>query len=668
MIPQETVDLILDTAQIADVVSDFVSLKRRGASLVACCPFHNEKTPSFYVTPSKGIFKCFGCGKSGTAVGFVMEYEHLTYVEALKYLARKYNVEIKEKEEDPEEIAQRQHRESLLLVSEFARKFYSARLRETPEGRNVGLAYFKSRGLEDSTIDNYGLGWAPSSHHALVDAALEAGYKPEFLVETGLCNRRDDGSLSDRFYDRVVFPIMSVSGRTLAFGCRTLKSNYKDLNIGKYVNSQESEIYVKRQSLYGIFHAKSEISRQNKCYLVEGYLDVLSMHQLGILNTVASSGTSLTVEQVRMIKRYTDNVTIMYDGDSAGIHAAIRGIDMVLKEGLNVRIVLIPDGDDPDSFARKHTLDEVRYFIGGHEQDFINFKAELLMKEAGTDIIRKANLINEIADTIANIGDPVKRTVYVQAVSDRFSIEQGILFDRITSTRRRMLADEQKEFERENRRKQAQLPPLPPEYQQGTPVAKTPEQITMSSLELNKTVAPVEKDILLFLLQNGRDTLDFSSDSQYYSGSEEIKATVADFISASLEEDGFTMLNPAFAAVYDAYMRAYSQGFSQNDILRSMLNSPDRQVAFVASQLSVERYQITVHDFEASMTTTSSWLVKYVPKTLLLYMDKRLESRIAELHDALSDANPEMQDNILSEMLNLQAAQKTVKNELKKYV
>ncbi|MBQ4189248.1 MAG: DNA primase, partial [Bacteroidales bacterium] len=453
MIPQETVSLILDTAQIVDVVSDFVSLKRRGANYVACCPFHNEKTPSFYVSPSKGIFKCFGCGKSGTAVGFVMEHEHCTYVEALKFLARKYNIEVQEKEETDEDRERHQRRESLMLVSEFAQKFFVSRLRETPEGRNVGLAYFKSRGLEDSTIEKYGLGWAPTSRHALVDAAAEAGYKAEYLVETGLCNRRDDGSLSDRFYDRIVFPIYSVSGRVIAFGCRTLRSDYKDLNIGKYVNSQESEIYIKRQSLYGIYHAKSEISRQNKCYLVEGYLDVLSMHQLGIVNTVASSGTSLTEEQVRLIKKFTDNVTIMYDGDSAGIHAALRGIDMVLKEGLNVRIVLIPDGDDPDSYARKHSLAEVQEFIGTHEQDFINFKAELLMKEAGTDIIRKANLINEIADTIANISDAVKRSVYVQAVSDRFGIEQNVLFGRISSTRRKMLADERKVQEREERRK-----------------------------------------------------------------------------------------------------------------------------------------------------------------------------------------------------------------------
>ncbi|MBR4408337.1 MAG: DNA primase, partial [Bacteroidales bacterium] len=315
MIPQETVNQILDAAQIVDVVGDFVTLKRRGANYVACCPFHNEKTPSFYVSPSKGIYKCFGCGKSGTAVGFIMEHENLTYVEALRYLARKYGIEVNEKEESAEDIAARQRSESLLLVSEAAGKFFADSL-STEEGRTIGLAYFKSRGLEEETIKKYGLGWAPRSRHALLDYAKSAGYKEEYLVDTGLCVKHDDGKLSDRFYDRVMFPVHSVSGRVIAFGGRTLRT---DKTIAKYVNSPETEIYDKSRSLYGIYFAKNEISRSQKCYLVEGYLDVLSMHQLGITNVVASSGTSLTVPQIRLIKKFTENVTIMYDGDSAGI-------------------------------------------------------------------------------------------------------------------------------------------------------------------------------------------------------------------------------------------------------------------------------------------------------------------------------------------------------------
>ncbi|MBO8448920.1 MAG: DNA primase, partial [Bacteroidetes bacterium] len=430
MIPRDTVDKILDSAQIVDVVGDFITLKRQGANFIACCPFHNEKTPSFYVSPAKGIFKCFGCGKSGTAVGFVMEHESLSYVEALRYLAKKYHIEIVEKEESAEEIAQRQRGESLLLVSEFAASFFRDSLK-TPEGK-VGYAYFKSRGLEDSTIEKFGLGWAPSDRTALATAARAAGYKEEFLVDTGLCYRRDDGKLVDRFHERAMFPIHSPSGRVLAFGGRTLRS---DKTVAKYVNSPETGIYVKSRSLYGIWFARNEIVRMDRCILVEGYLDVISMHQLGIRNVVASSGTSLTVEQIRLIKKYSENVTIIYDGDSAGIKAALRGINLVLKEGLNVKVVLLPDGDDPDSFSRKHTLDEVTAFLDSHEQDFIGFKSDILLAEAGDDPLKKAALINDIADTVAMIPDAVKRSVYVETCSARFNISPGILFDRIKSTR-----------------------------------------------------------------------------------------------------------------------------------------------------------------------------------------------------------------------------------------
>ena len=340
MIPQDTVNRILDTAQIVDVVGDFVTLKKRGSNYQACCPFHNEKTPSFSVSPSKGIYKCFGCGKSGTAVGFVMEHENMTYVEALKYLAKKYNIEVIEKEETAEDIANRQRTESLLLVSEYAGKFFQDSL-QTPDGQVIAYQYFRSRGLEDATIHKYGLGWAPVSRKTLAEAARAAGYKEEFLVETGLCIKYDDGRLVDRFYDRVMFPIHSHSGRIIAFGGRTLKQSTPEKHIAKYVNSPETEIYVKSKSLYGIYFAKSEISKKDKCILVEGYLDVLQMHQLGILNVVASSGTSLTVEQIRLIKKFTDNITIIYDGDGAGIKAALRGIGLILKEGMNVKVVLL---------------------------------------------------------------------------------------------------------------------------------------------------------------------------------------------------------------------------------------------------------------------------------------------------------------------------------------
>ena len=510
MIPKATVDRILDATQIVDVVGDFVTLKRRGANYTACCPFHNEKTPSFYVSPAKGIYKCFGCGKAGTAVSFIMEHESLSYTEALKYLARKYHIEVVEKEETAEEIALRQRSESLMLVSEFAWNFFKDQLKTT-EGRSVGYAYFKSRGLEDDTIGKFGLGWAPTGRDKLSKAAREAGYKEEFLIDTGLSVKRDDGTLADRFYERVIFPIHSVSGRVIAFGGRTLKT---DKTVAKYVNSPETEIYVKSKSLYGIYFAKNEISRQDRCYLVEGYLDVISMHQLGITNVVASSGTSLTVEQIRLIHKFTDNVTIIYDGDAAGIHAALRGIGLVLKEGLNVKVVLLPDGDDPDSFSRKHTLDEVTEFIEKHEQDFISFKTDLLSGEAGDDPLKKANLINDIADTIAQIPDAVKRSVYVESCSSRFNIDTQILFARISRTRGEMLVEDRKREERERLRKNPESEPAAGNA--ALSANDTPAVTPVSPLMNDPYLAPSERELLEFILNHGEDTLDFDTDSDLH--------------------------------------------------------------------------------------------------------------------------------------------------------
>ena len=430
MIPKETVDLILDTARVEEVVGDFVTLKRRGASYVACCPFHNEKTPSFHVTPSKGIYKCFGCGKAGSAVGFVMEYEHMTYPEALRYLARKYNIEVKEEEESAEQIAARQRSESLMAVSEFAREFFCKQL-QSPEGKAVGYRYYRNRGIEDATIRQWSLGWAPSGKTALVDAARAAGYKDEYLVAAGLAIQQEDGGLVDKFRERVMFPIHSVSGRVIAYSGRTLKAD----NPAKYVNSPETEIYIKSRNLLGIYFAKSQIAKADRCILVEGNVDVVMMHQMGITNVVASCGTSLTEEQIRLIGKFTQNITIMYDGDKAGLHAAIRAISLILREGMNPRVVFLPDGDDPDSFSRKHTLEEIQAFIEEHEQDGIVFKTDLMLSEAGEDPLKKANLINEIADTVAEIPDAIKRQVYVETVARRFEIESDIIQERVRKTR-----------------------------------------------------------------------------------------------------------------------------------------------------------------------------------------------------------------------------------------
>lgn len=708
MIPQETVQKILDTARVEEVIGDFVTLRRRGADLWACCPFHGEKTPSFHVIPSKGQYYCFGCHKGGSAVGFIMDYEHLSYIEALRYLARKYNIEIVEKEETAEDIANRQRNESLLLVSEYAGKFFKEQL-HTDEGRSVGLEYFHSRGLEDATIEKYGLGWAPSSRHALTDAAKAAGYKDEYLLETGLCAAYDsDNRLHDRFYDRVVFPIHSMSGRVIAFGARTLKSKEEGKPYAKYVNSKESDIYVKNKSLYGIWFAKNEMARKDKCYLVEGYLDVLSMHQLGITNVVASSGTALTEGQIGLIKRFTQNVTIMYDGDSAGIHAALRGIDMFLREGMNVKVVLIPDGDDPDSYSRKHSLAEVEEFLAAAEMDFVDFKSSLLLKDTARDPLKRAEVINDIADTIADIPDAVKRSVYVDFLSDKFEIRRDILDERISATRSKRLIEQKKAADRDRERLRNQTSRsgasagsatiLPGNgYATGSgngsiagtfgvsgsstdglayggapvaePVEATRQSTGLDALIDNRIMATAERDLLNFILTYGTTKLEFQSDSAFYSGSDEDALTVFDFIGQALEGDNSQFANSVFRKVYEAYSKDYYEGYSQDEIVKRLMDGEDRDMAYVAAQLSTdERYDLSVKNLRQSMMSKGSWLTIYVPKAILVYQQSRLEDKENELKERLGEAQAASDDDrvleIMQEMLKVQKALKMVKVRL----
>ena len=673
MIPHDIVDRILDTAQIVDVVGDFVTLKKRGSNYTACCPFHNEKTPSFSVSATKGIYKCFGCGKSGTAVGFVMEHEHMTYTEALKYLAKKYNIEVIEKEESAEDIAKRQRHESLLLVSEFGGRFFQESL-DTPEGQTIAYQYFRSRGLQDETIRKYGLGWAPVSRRALSEAARAAGYKEEFLIETGLSIKYDDGRLVDRFFDRVIFPIHSVSGRVIAFGGRTLKT---DKSVAKYVNSPETEIYVKSKSLYGIYFAKSEISKKNKCILVEGYLDVLSMHQLGITNVVASSGTSLTEDQIRLIHKFTDNITVIYDGDSAGIHAALRGTDMILKEGMNVKIILLPDGQDPDDFARKHTLEEVEDYISRNEQDFISFKTDVLLKEAGHDPLKRAELINDISDTIAVIPDAVVRAMYVRSSAERFGIDENLILDRIGKTRTAMLEAEIKRREREKQKAEQQGAPAdivpmpdyadyPEDYiyddQSGYPEDVPVAPVVTEGFE-NPKLAPCEKVLLKFILEEGCTTLDFDRDSKYYA--EGMQYNVAEFIDGSLAEDEADFFNSAYRKTYEEYFRFYEEGLSQQQIQQRLLNHMDEQIAAVTKELLIEKYQITVKNYENSMTAVSTQLVIYVPKTLMSYQCTKVELLINELMAELSSTeDQDRQMEILTQISEYNRTRTILNKEL----
>ena len=680
MIPQDTVNKILDTAQIVEVVSDFVSLKRRGANYVACCPFHNEKTPSFSVSPTKGIYHCFGCGKTGSAVRFVMEHESMSYVEALKYLAKKYGIEVREKEETAEEIASRQRRESLMLVLDYTERFFQESLR-TQEGRNLGYAYFKSRGLEDSTIEKYGLGWSPMKGTALCEKAVEDGYKPEYLVATGVCIQKDDGTLVDKFRERAMFPIHTVSGRIIGFGGRTLRSDYKERNIGKYVNSPQTEVYDKKTTLYGIYFAKSEIARRDRCILVEGYLDVLSMHQLGITNVVASSGTSLTVEQVSLIRKFTENVTIMYDGDAAGIHAAERGIGLCLKGGLNVRVVLIPDGDDPDSFARKHTLEEVKSFIEENERDFISYRTDQLIGDAGSDPVRRSNLVNEIAGTLALIPDQVKRAMYVQDVSTKFNIDESLVYSKINDAVRAMREEERKEEMRRQRALEAGsqasaeggiedgAQPAGGDVNNAGGDAGQDRDFNLSGnaggaapkpepLYEDPLLLPSEKELAGLILNHGMSELEFETDSEYYDP--EGFVTVADFIRDALEVDGHQFSNSIMRKIYDEYFDLYdsSPDMTQEDIVRTILNGEDTRLADEAASMLSMRHELTVKDLLNSMTATSSFLVRTVPKAILVYKLLRVKKQELELAAALQKLRRQGGDNIKEQFGILQQVQK----------
>ena len=449
MIDRETVDRILDTADIVDVVSDFVSLRRRGANFIGLCPFHDEKTPSFSVSPAKQFCHCFGCGKGGSPVGFIMEHEQMSYPEALRYLAKKYNIEIHEKELTDEEKATQTERESMLVINDFAAQYFEDQLHNTKEGENIGLSYFYERGFNDATIKKFRLGYSPENSKAFYTAATEQGYNKKYLFDVGLCIDDRRGGGFDRFHGRVMFPVMNIAGKIIAFGGRTLK---KAKEVAKYFNSPESTVYVKNRELYGLFQSKRAIVKEDKCFLVEGYTDVISMHQAGIENVVASSGTSLTEGQIRAIHRFTNNVTVLYDGDSAGIKASLRGIDMLLAEGLNIKVLLLPEGEDPDSFARSHSASELKQYIADNETDFISFKTKILLEGTERDPIKRATVIGDVVKSISVIPDSITRSVYAKECSIQLGISEDVLLREIKKNIARNQEEAYKRREREKNR------------------------------------------------------------------------------------------------------------------------------------------------------------------------------------------------------------------------
>lgn len=665
MIPSDTITKIQDAIRIEEVIGDFVSLTRRGASYMACCPFHNEKTPSFVVTPSKGIFKCFGCGESGTAVSFLMKHENMSFVEAMRYLGKKYHIEVKEKEETAEELAERQHTESLMIANEFAANYYAEQLK-AGEGRDIGLAYFKSRGLEEDTIRRYGLGWSPSDRYALLREAASKGHKEEYLVECGVLVKREDGNVYDRFHDRVVFPIHSVSGRVIAFSCRTLHAE----NKAKYVNSPTTPLYVKEKALFGIYFAKGEIAKQKKCFLVEGNLDVISMHQKGILNTVASCGTALTSGQVQMIKRFTGEngtVTVMYDGDGAGIKAAVKAIKLILKEGLNVRLVLLPGGQDPDDFCRKNSLEQVQAFIAENEQDFISYRTSLLSQQAADDPIRRADLINEIADTVACIPDPVKQSVYIQECARKFAIGEDILRARMLTAIRQMQLEEQKQQARQTLAGRGYGTPGQVGMQVPGPagadglVQPDPERVSRPAPKRMDKRVVAEHSLLSYVLKSGRDLMHFPVTSHLYRAGEE-PYSVFEFIDGCLVEDGIAFSDPVSRRCYDAYGALFDAGEPQEVIQKRLMEGPDREVAELSEQLIIDRYALTMEALLSSMTSHQTLLVKYVPEELIKYNIVLLQKKRNELIKELKGADGQQR---LEEIAQIADKIKKLKEEIK---
>ncbi len=563
MIDQGTVERIIEAADIVEVVQDFVSLKKRGVNYIGNCPFHNEKTPSFTVSPSKQIYKCFGCGKGGSSVNFIMEHEHLSYFESLKFLARKYHIEVTEEEETPESIAQRNRHESLMIVSNYASEYFSNFLYNENEGRNIGLSYFKERGIRDDIIKKFKLGYCPDQKDLFTQSAQRQGYKMEFLEETGLSIKKEDW-VRDRFAGRVIFPFHNLAGRVIAFGGRVLKTDPK---VAKYLNSPESEIYHKSKVLYGIYFAKNSISRSDKCYLVEGYTDVLSFHQSGIENVVASSGTSLTSDQIRMIKRFTSNITIIYDGDQAGIKASIRGIDMVLEEGINVKVVPLPDGEDPDSFARSMNSSSLLEYISKNETDFIRFKTQLLISDTVNDPVARARLITDIIKSISVIPDTITRSVYIKECSNMLDVSEDILYSEVRKLKFKLSEEELLKEKRESIR------------------SISPSKRQVVEKEKGNLCEIEEKALLRVLIRYFNNDL-FSIENEETNVVEVIKT--GDYILSEIEKDNLVSSDPVIRKIIEEFKQFYKEEYFNPE--RYFTQHSDREISYLVSGLLVDKY------------------------------------------------------------------------------
>lgn len=700
MIDRATVERIMDAAQIVDVVSDFVTLRRAGVNYKGLCPFHDDRTPSFVVSPAKGLCKCFACGKGGNAVHFIMEHEQLSYPDALRYLARKYHIEIQERElTDQEKLAQSE-RESMFVVNEWARDYFEQQLYDTVDGRAIGMAYFRSRGFRDDIIKRFQLGFSPMQKDALAREALGKGFREEYLVKTGLCIKQEHGGLKDRFWGRVIFPIHTVSGKVVGFGGRVLDQATKGVNM-KYQNSPESSIYSKKKELYGLFQAKQAIVKNDLCFLVEGYTDVISMHQMGVEHVVSSSGTALTQQQIQMIHRFTENITVLYDGDAAGIKASERGIDMLLAEGMNVKLLLLPDGDDPDSFARNRTAAEYQAYLKEHQVDFIKFKTDLLLQEAQGDPIKLSRLVHSIVCTIAVVPDEIMRTLYTRETAAMLGMEEKVLVSAINKQMSVYRTEQKKRRQSEERREQtaSAVPgsgtpdepvttpgtpaesadtPMPQNPQPDTPVetqpeAKAEEQTAEESTQFlsyiqkgqnGHNMAFYQKELLLVqvLIRYGEHIVCYVEDEQ----GQEVPFTVVEFIYYALQEDKLNFQVTLHQRILDEALEHFREpDFSAQ---RYFLNHPDQAVSTLAFQLTSDKYQLSkYHTKNQKLVTDEDRLFDLVRHLMtdfkLAIIDEELKGILNRLRDPLILKDKEAYMKVMKHYMEVKEVESTLAKE-----
>ena len=651
MIDRSTIERILETAKIEEVVSDFVALRKRGVNFIGLCPFHDEKTPSFTVSPAKNICKCFGCGKGGTPVHFIMEHEQLSYPDALRWLAKKYHIEIKEREMSDEERAMESLRESLFVINQYAHKYFIDNLHGTEEGKAIGLQYFLHRGINEETIRKFGLGYSLEKRDALSRKAAADGYNPAYLDKTGLCFTTDDGRQLDRFWGRVMFPVHTVSGKVVAFGGRLLNSNPK---AGKYINSPESEIYHKSNHLYGIYFAKQAIIQKDCCIMVEGYLDVISLHQSGIKNVVASSGTSLTIEQIRLVHRFTNNMLLLYDGDKAGIKASLRGIDMLLREGLNIKVALLPDGEDPDSYAQSHSTEEVETFLRENQVDFITFKTNLLLDEAGSDPIKRAALIGDIVKSIAAIPNDILRSEYTKQCSEMLQSKEQVLVSEIAKIRRQSAEEQYKQQTREAK---------------NTPTEEEEQSSASPFFEEDNTIYNKERAIIQFILRHGEKQLLVPENAE--SDTPAFTETVISNIHYSIVGDGIQFSHPLYKKIFEeAATHGEEQGFVAE---KYFLAHPDAEISRLTAELCNDRYMLSKAFAENTNEERNETAVLFEQATRLVIsykqslVDEMLKETMRQLKNPETMQNAELANEVMQNYKFLKETQQALNNLLKSY-